>query len=418
MSLVYIGFGPHPPIVVPEVGRGEEAGCAATADGLRRLAAEIIQAGTETLVLVSSHAPAVREGMAYLAAPTLEGDLGRFGAPEVRLTRENDENIGAGLAALGCQPVRARLDHGTMVPLYFLDQAGWQGRLVVLGTPLIDPGGWGRQVGKLLNDSPDRCALLASGDLSHCLKEDGPYGFHPAGPQFDRLIQQGLRQEPSILFTLPDDLVENAAQCGYNSLLFALGARQGACRIFSYEGPFGVGYLSAELYKASPIAGYARACLNHYLTGHPTEKVDVPGDPLLKTKRSCFVTLYKDGALRGCIGTIRPVRETLADEIRHNAVAAGTQDPRFWPLQVEELPLVTISVDVLGDMEKIEGPEELDPHLYGVVVRSRGKVGLLLPRLEGVSTVEEQVDIACRKAGIFPQEKVEYWRFQVDRYFE
>jgi len=189
-------------------------------------------------------------------------------------------------------------------------------------------------------------------------------------------------------------------------------------KVFSYEGPFGVGYLVAEIYRSSPIAGFARECLTYHLTAQPFDKLIIPGDPLLKEKRSCFVTLKKDGDLRGCIGTVQPVRENLASEIKHNSISAGTQDPRFWPLQPDELPLITISVDVLGDMEKIISSEELDPKRYGVVVRHGGKVGLLLPHLEGVDTVEHQLEIAKQKAGIWPEEEVELWRFEVERYYE
>jgi AmmeMemoRadiSam system protein A len=174
----------------------------------------------------------------------------------------------------------------------------------------------------------------------------------------------------------------------------------------------------AEIYRSSPIAGFARECLTYYLTAQPFDKLIIPGEPLLKEKKSCFVTLKKDGNLRGCIGTVQPVRENLALEIKHNAISAGTQDPRFWPLQADELSLISITVDVLGDMEKISGTEELDPKRYGVVVRHGGKVGLLLPHLDGVDTVEEQLQIAKQKAGIFPEEEVELWKFEVDRYFE
>jgi AmmeMemoRadiSam system protein A len=158
--------------------------------------------------------------------------------------------------------------------------------------------------------------------------------------------------------------------------------------------------------------------LEYYLTAQPFDKLHIPGDLLLKEKKGCFVTLKKDGELRGCIGTVHPTRENLASEIRHNAIAAGTQDPRFWPVQENEMKLIKISVDVLSNPEKIKSTDELDPQLYGVIVRSGGKVGLLLPHLEGIDTVEEQVNIARQKAGIWPEEEIELWRFKVERYFE
>ncbi len=420
MSLVYVGFVPHPPIVVPEIGRGEEKASEATIEAFRRLAKEVVKMEVKTILIVSPHAPLADGGLVYLEGNPLSGSFVRFGAGEVQFKKEVNKEI---LEAIkedisDSFPVKAELDHGVLVPLYFLREAGWEGKIVVLSMPTKKPEDYGRKVGQILSDSSERCALIASGDLSHRLKKDGPYGFHPAGPKVDNIIVKALKKDTTLVRGIPHDLLEEAAQCGYNSLLFALGAREGSVKVFSYEGPFGVGYLVAEIYRSSPIAGFARECLTYYLTAQPFDKLIIPGEPLLKEKKSCFVTLKKDGNLRGCIGTVQPVRENLALEIKHNAISAGTQDPRFWPLQADELSLISITVDVLGDMEKISGTEELDPKRYGVVVRHGGKVGLLLPHLDGVDTVEEQLQIAKQKAGIFPEEEVELWKFEVDRYFE
>lgn len=420
MSLVYVGYVPHPPIIVPAIGRGEEEICQRTIDAYQKLTEKIVKMKVKTILLVSPHAPLTDEGLAYLDGNPLRGNFGRFGVSQTKFQIEVDRQI---LDTIEEEipdsfPVRAELDHGVLVPLYFLEKAGWDGKIVVLAMPVTYAEDYGRRVGKILNDSPDSCAIIASGDLSHRLKEEGPYGFHPSGPKVDNLIVKGLQKDTTLIRGIPGSLLEEAGQCGYYSLLFALGAREGSVKVFSYEGPFGIGYLVAEIYCSSPIAGYARECLTHYLTAESSDKLLVPGDPLLKAKKACFVTLKKDGELRGCIGTVQPVRENLASEIKHNAIAAGTQDPRFWPVQAEELPLISVSVDVLGDMEKISGMEELDPSRYGVVVRRGGKVGLLLPHLEGVDTVEEQVGIAKQKAGIHAGEEVELWRFEVERYYE
>lgn len=420
MSLVYVGFVPHPPIILAEIGRGEEKASKATIDAFAKLAKEIVKMEVKTLLIVSPHAPLADEGLVYLEGNPLRGNFGRFGAGQLSFSNEVDLEL---LETIKREipdafPVRAELDHGVLVPLYFLKKAGWEGKIVVLSMPVQKAEDYGRKVGLILNDSGHRCGLLASGDLSHRLKEDGPYGFHPAGPKVDNIIVKALKKDTTLARGIPRELLEEAGQCGYNSLLFALGAREGSVKVFSYEGPFGVGYLVAEIYRSSPIAGFARECLTYYLTAQPFDKLIIPGDPLLKEKKSCFVTLKKDGDLRGCIGTVQPVRENLASEIKHNAISAGTQDPRFWPLQADELPLISLSVDVLGDMEKISGYGELDPKRYGVVVRRGGKVGLLLPHLEGVDTVEEQVKIAKQKAGIFAEEEAELWRFEVERHFE
>ena len=129
-----------------------------------------------------------------------------------------------------------------------------------------------------------------------------------------------------------------------------------------------------------------------------------------------FVCLKKQGRLRGCIGTLGPTRESLAEEIRENAVSAGLRDPRFSPVRPEELPELTYTVDVLGSPESVEEPGDLDPGLYGVIVSSGGRRGVLLPDLEGVDTPEMQIRIALEKAGISPDEPYRLERFQVIRH--
>ena len=138
---------------------------------------------------------------------------------------------------------------------------------------------------------------------------------------------------------------------------------------------------------------------------------------MYSSRAGVFVSLKKDGRLRGCIGTIRAVRESIAEEIIQNAISASSEDTRFWPVEPEELDELTISVDVLGDTEKIGSAAELDVKRYGVVVTKGKKRGLLLPNLEGVDTVEEQIAIAKSKAGIGEEEEAELERFEVVRHY-
>jgi AmmeMemoRadiSam system protein A len=134
------------------------------------------------------------------------------------------------------------------------------------------------------------------------------------------------------------------------------------------------------------------------------------------SRAGTFVSLKKHGNLRGCIGTIMPTRPSVAEEIIRNAISSSTQDPRFPPVTRDELEDLEISVDVLGEPEPVSDISQLDPREFGVIVRSGPRVGLLLPDLEGVDSVEEQVEIARRKAGIPPGEPLEIQRFRVKRY--
>ncbi|HPT62643.1 MAG TPA: AmmeMemoRadiSam system protein A [Candidatus Atribacteria bacterium] len=174
---------------------------------------------------------------------------------------------------------------------------------------------------------------------------------------------------------------------------------------------------NSELRKVIP--SLARRAIEYYLKEGKYLPLP-PGLPsyLISEKRGVFVSLKKKGRLRGCIGTYIPRYENIAQEIIHNAVSAATQDPRFPPLQEEELPFVSVSVDILSYPEEVNSLEELDPKKYGVIVEKGWKRGLLLPDIEGVDTVDEQIRIALAKAGISPQEKFTIYRFTVDRYEE
>ncbi|ABR30864.1 hypothetical protein SU69_05135 [Thermosipho melanesiensis] len=137
---------------------------------------------------------------------------------------------------------------------------------------------------------------------------------------------------------------------------------------------------------------------------------------LFEKRAGCFVTLHtKAGKLRGCIGTFQPTQENLALEIRNNAIAAAMQDPRFPPVSKEELENIVVSVDILSDIEKVDSINELDPKKFGIIVQKGFRRGLLLPDIEGVETVEEQIKIAKLKAGIFDN-NFEIFKFTVQRY--
>lgn len=144
-----------------------------------------------------------------------------------------------------------------------------------------------------------------------------------------------------------------------------------------------------------------------------------PPDPLpeeFKKAAGTFVTIKKEGALRGCIGTVLPAEKNLAAEIIRNAIASSTYDSRFSPVAEEELENLTLSVDVLSEPEDIDSPGGLDPKKYGVIVTSGQNRGLLLPDLAGIDTPEQQIDICRKKGGIGPEEEIRLKRFTVKRF--
>ncbi len=166
----------------------------------------------------------------------------------------------------------------------------------------------------------------------------------------------------------------------------------------------------------SAVVGLARASLKYFLETGSVLPVPAALGEELQGRAGVFVSLKEQGQLRGCIGTFEPTRINIASEIIYNAISAGTEDPRFWPVELEELGQITISVDILEAPQLIDSVDKLDPQKYGVIVKRERRSGLLLPMLEGVDTVEEQISIAKEKAGIGAEEAIELYRFSVTRY--
>ena len=337
-------------------------------------------------------------------------------------------------------------DHATIVPLHFLALSP-EVRLVVLSLSYLSAEHH-RRLGAIVASCAEelgrRVAFVASGDLSHRLTRDAPAGYSSRGADLDAAIVDGVRRGAlNALSQLDPVLVEAGGECGLRSIL-ALGGFCGAdplpTRVLSYEGPWGVGYLTAlvgedalsrlaRLQESVPDTGrkggmpgtaeseivrLARLSIEHLL-GAGAAVEPVLTDAVYPLRAGVFVSLHREGHLRGCIGTIAPTWPTLAQEVAHNAVEAATQDPRFPPLLPSELADLDVKVDVLHAPEACE-LSELDPSTYGVIVTDGRRRGLLLPDLEGVDTVSVQLEIALRKAGIAPGSPCRLERFLVDRY--
>jgi len=167
--------------------------------------------------------------------------------------------------------------------------------------------------------------------------------------------------------------------------------------------------------ESAPVT-LARASLHCFLGKGTIFPIPNPLADVLQGQAGVFVSLKKQGQLRGCIGTFAPTQPNIGSEIIHNAISAGTADPRFPPVRLDELSTIDISVDILGTPQAVGNMDELDPQKYGVIVRRGSRSGLLLPMLEGVDTVDEQLSIAMEKAGISPEEEIQLYKFTVTRY--
>ena len=442
-GVVVAGLAPHAPIIVPEVGGRDATAVQRTQEALDALAGIFREADPDTLVLVSSHAPSFRDAVALRNRERLSGTLADFRAPQVGSVVQVDRELVAGIGReaeeegfplvlldeAGERGYRLApdLDYGTLVPLYFLERAGFRKPIVSAGIgflPLADLFRFGRLVHRAATVLGRRVAFLASGDLSHRLTPQAPAGYAPEGREFDRLAVEALRRADRRAFLeMPAALAERAGEDALRSITMLFGALDGPARgeVLSYEGPFGVGYAVALLKPAEgetdPLVRLAKRGIENYVKyGKRVPPPETPEGDLGK-RAGTFVSIKKRGELRGCIGTILPTLPTVAQEIVANAVKAAVADPRFPPVRVEELPELEVSVDVLSPLEPVGNQGDLDPRVYGVLVRKGGRSGVLLPDLPGVGTVEEQLGIARRKAGIEPWEKdVEIHRFTVERH--
>ena len=164
-----------------------------------------------------------------------------------------------------------------------------------------------------------------------------------------------------------------------------------------------------------PLVQLAKETVESYIKRGKVPKPETLTEEM-QGKAGVFVSIKKRGELRGCIGTFDPTRANVAEEVISNAISSATRDPRFPPVSASELPDLEYSVDILTHPEPVKSEAELDPKRYGVIVKSGFRRGLLLPDLEGVDTVEDQIDICRRKAGILPNEPVELYRFEVKRF--
>ncbi|MCR4432335.1 MAG: AmmeMemoRadiSam system protein A [Tepidanaerobacteraceae bacterium] len=463
---VVAGFHmPHPPIMVREVGGVETQKVKSTIDAAEEVGRQIRELAADTVVIVSPHGPVFRDAVCIYDFP-LKGSLASFGAAGVKMEFESDEELKKEILQMAGQKrltvVRSRdvflsrygikeeLDHGVVVPMHFVSKFASGFRLLPIAygiLPYEDLYAFGATISDAAEALGKRVVVVASSDLSHRLIPGAPAGYSPRGAEFDHKLVSLLENfDVEKIAELESGLIEEAGECGLRSIWVMLGALDGCkvkARVLSYEGPFGVGYCVASFYPEAnresllkklyekrrqkienrrknedPYVRLARQTLETYVKEGriPEIPADLPED-MLAGRAGVFVSIKKHGELRGCIGTYLPTRKNIAEEIQHNAISAGCEDPRFDPVKPEELPELVYSVDVLTKPEPVDSPDKLDPKRYGVIVKKGYRSGLLLPDLEGVDTVEEQISIALRKAGISPDEDYKLERFEVVRHY-
>lgn len=421
MSKLSVVFMPHPPIILPEIGGGKKSEARATIEGMHKLGKLIGELKPETIVFITPHGNSFSNGTCILDAIKLKGDFSPFGFPHKKFEKNVNQDLTNELyqafekedfvtvlmnEKLAEQyKVKVSLDHGVMVPMFFIDEY-YSDYDIVHITPGFTPLEENYKLGKCIQHvTKDKNVLLVcSGDLSHSLSDSGPYNYHPSGAVFDKTVEQGIiNSDPISLIYLDDQVIEEAAQCGLNSFLMGFGYLDGigfGSEVLSYEGPFGVGYLTGYLKKSESkenkslveeieqrlVDAYenrkqyeddyiklARQSIEAYVKDNRKldfEKIkEEYSNQFIEeasNKRGAFVSIHKHGHLRGCIGTIEPTQEFLIEEIIYNGISACSRDPRFNVVEPSELMDLDKKVDVLEKPEQIQSKDALDVIKYGV----------------------------------------------------
>ena len=453
---------PHPPLIIPDVGRGQEKAIQATIDAYHEAAKKIASWQPDTVVVLSPHSIMYADYFHISPGTGARGDFGQFRAPQVKIQVQYDTELVEALSQeaeareipAGTMGERdSRLDHATMIPLWFLNHYYTDYKTVRIGLSGL-PLSQHYMLGQCIQKAAELCGrnivVIGSGDLSHKLKEDGPYGFQKEGPEYDSRIMEVMGAAAfDQLFDFTEEFCDKAAECGHRSFVIMAGTLDRLAvktEKLSHEGTFGVGYgvCTYEVEGRAPERDFlrqyeekiadeakrrkesedayvrlARQTIEAYVGER--KQISIPKDlpeEMYESRAGVFVSLKEEGRLRGCIGTIAPVQKNIAEEIVANAISASTKDPRFHPVQPDELDKLVYSVDVLGTPAAITSPDELDVKRYGVIVTKGRKRGLLLPNLDGVDTVEDQITIAKQKAGISTyDDDVQLERFEVVRHF-
>ncbi|MCR4715544.1 MAG: AmmeMemoRadiSam system protein A [Lachnospiraceae bacterium] len=460
MAIIKAFMVPHPPMIVPDIGRGGEKEIEETIKAYEQVADEIAEIKPETIIITSPHSIMYADYFHISPGAKAKGNFARFNAASVKFEENYDEELVNAICDLAYRDDFSAgtlgekdksLDHGTMVPLYFIRNKYKAGKIVRIGLsglPLTDHYKFGMMINEAVTKLGRRTVFVASGDLSHKLQSYGPYGFAEEGPLYDeRIMDVAKRAAFSEMLDFDEVFCDKAAECGHRSFVIMAGALDGMdveANYLSHQDVTGVGYgictfkpiglnekrhflkqhLSALREKienareqSDPYVKLARRSLESFIVNGKVIKapLDLPLE-MLQDRAGVFVSIHKHGKLRGCIGTTGPTEICIADEIIQNAISASTKDPRFDPITEDELEWLEINVDVLTEPEPISSIDELDVKKYGVIVSCGGRRGLLLPDLDGVDTVEDQVQIAMDKGRIRRGESVSLQRFEVIRH--
>ncbi len=431
---------PHAPILLVEDNSINK--------GLLEISKRVSEEKPKIILLITPHGPVFSDGLAINYQKNLKGDLSAFDI-EYSLEKENDltlvDRIVEALSKINipmlklndenCEyfEISSRLDHGTLVPLSFIEKNYTEYKLIHITYGLFSSDMLykiGMEIEKVITED---AIIIASGDLAHKEEDNEKEGLY-----FDMDFRNLLNQDKVLdIIFYSHEIRYKARECGKRSMDIMLGMLDSYNRKIidhGYDNSYGVGYLAlsyTELEKTNTSfikeiektrfierkikiekeSKYQSIARNELLKHFGKNVSDFKREGY---KAGTFVSLYKDGGLRGCIGTIGATQDDVVDEIKFNALKAAFEDPRFEELSFDELFDLDISVDIIKNIKEVS-KEELDPIKYGIIVSKDYKRGVLLPDLEGIKTVDEQIRIAKHKGSIEGDDFI-IERFEVERY--
>ena len=371
----------------------------------------------DTFIIIGPNHTGRGEPLSIMTQGTWETPLG-----EVEIDSELGKQILATSSHLQEDSMAHQYEHSIEVQLPFLQYFKEDIKIVPIVLAYSSGDTYkeiGKELAQAIKDLNKEVVILASSDMTHYEPQES------AQRKDNKAIEAILDLDEAELLQRVSEL--NISMCGYAPAVCLISAAKelGAttAELIKYQtsgdvtGDYAavVGYAGIVIKGVSPLASLAKKTVETFVregkTPQPEELT-----PEMKEKAGVFVSIHKFGGLRGCIGTFEPQENNVAMETITNAISSATRDPRFPPIVPNELKDLSYSVDVLTAPEPIESKDQLDPEKYGVIVECGLRRGLLLPNLEGVDSVDHQIDICCQKAGIAPDEPIKLYRFEVKRY--
>ncbi|MCL2362469.1 MAG: AMMECR1 domain-containing protein [Defluviitaleaceae bacterium] len=460
MAIIRAYILPHPKLAIPAVGRGEERKIVKTLSSLDMVAQEIAFLRPETIIFITPHNVIYDDYFHISPGIGAKGNCSALNTRHVKLSLKYDPNFAAvtshiagkyGIIAKTLGEKKAPLDHGVVVPLWFINRRFSKFKTMRISPSKLDEKAHYR-LGQALSEAASnigrRTVIIASGNLSRDLNEKAKDGYVDEALEYDKTMVDIMQTgDFGRLFTVPHSLRDSADPCNHSIFAVLAGAldkRMIRPEMLSYENNLGEGYAVAAfapgpyderrnfLEKSEEVQRrlvvktrsaedayciLARRALEYAVL----HRLDLPipmGLPkeMLTTRAGVFVSLYIDNTLRGAAGALDPTADNIAAEIAKYAVAAGQSDKRFPAIDVDELPDLVYKVDIIGSPEPVQSSGQLDVQRYGLIVTSPHTWGVMLPNHPGITTGEEQIAAVMQRAGIAPGTLVKLERFLVVRH--